>query len=324
MIIFNRPVATERVFREVARARPKRLLLVADGPRHDRPGEAEKCAATRAIVERVDWECDVLKNYSEVNLGVGRRPATGLRWVFEQVEEAIILEDDCLPHPSFFRFCDELLAKYRDDERVMHISGDNWHFGGDGTPYSYFFSNYCCSWGWASWRRAFRHYDPDVKLWPALRETPWLLDILGDPDAVDFWKQKFDLATEGVEKADGWDWQWLFACWAHRGLSILPRTNLISNIGFSQEATHTRRANDRRADVPAVEMTFPLSHPPCMARHTRVDQTIFDEVARSRRPRTLSGKLRRACVAALPGPVRSSLRALRATWRGTEGAERLG
>src|SRR5262245_26909140 len=125
-IVFNRPDLTERVFAEIARARPPKLLVVADGPRPDVAGEAEKCVATRAIIDRVDWQCDVLTNYSDRNLGCGRRPSSGLRWVFEQVEEAIILEDDCLPHPTFFQFCEELLERYRDDKRVMHISGNNY------------------------------------------------------------------------------------------------------------------------------------------------------------------------------------------------------
>ena len=314
LLVFNRPDVTERVFREVARARPRRLLLVADGPRRDRPEDAERCAATRAVVERVDWDCEVLRNYSDVNLGCGVRPATGLRWVFEQVEEAIILEDDCLPHPTFFRYCDELLAKYRDDERVMHVSGDNWHFGGDAGPYSYFFSRYCYSCGWASWRRAFRHYDPDMKLWAGLRDTPWLLDLLGDPEAVEFWKAKFDLArTLGPEKVDGWDWPWLFACWAHGGLSILPRVNLISNIGFGADATHTRSTDDMRANVPTAPMEFPLRHPPCMARDTAADRAIVEQVGLVRAPRTLYRRLRRRCAAALPGPVRRSLASIRST-----------
>ena len=314
LIIFNRPEVTERVFREIARARPKKLLVVADGPRQGRVGEAEKCAATRAIVERVDWDCEVLKNYSQVNLGCGRRPATGLQWVFEQAEEAIILEDDCLPNPTFFRYCDELLATYRHDERVMHISGDNWGFSPAHQAFSYFFSCYCCSWGWASWRRAFRYYDHEMKLWPSLRDTPWLLDILGDPEAVDFWRPKFEAAyRSGLEGVDGWDWQWLFACWAHRGLSILPSTNLISNIGFGPDATHLQRADDERANFGTAEMAFPLTHPSYMARDRGIDRTIVERVGLSPAPRTVYWKLRRRLVAALPERARKSIASFRST-----------
>ena len=319
VIIFNRPEVTERVFAEIARARPKQLLVIADGPRPEHTGEAEKCAATRAIIERVDWDCEVSKNYSDVNLGVGRRPATGLHWIFEQVEESIILEDDCLPHPTFFRYCDELLEKYRDDERVMHISGGNLHFSDKQSPFSYFFSCYCWSWGWASWRRAFQYYDPDIKLWPTLRDTPWLSDILGDPSVVEFWKRKFDLSyTTGLEHT-GWDWQWLFACWAHRGLSILPRTNLISNIGFGEDATHTKRIDHQRANVPTLEMGFPLTHPPCMVRDTEADRRIIERLGLRPEPQDLYHKLRQKSATALPTPLRKLVSSVRSRLVADEG-----
>lgn len=313
LMIFNRPEATARVFAEIARARPTRLLVIADGPRADRPDDAERCAAARAVVENVDWDCDVLRNYSPVNLGVGRRPATGLRWAFEHVEEAIIFEDDCVPHPTFFRFCEELLRHYRDDERVMHISGDNWNFNAAPVPFSYFFSCYCYSCGWATWRRAFRHYDPDLRLWPTLRETPWLLDILGDPQAAEFWARKFDRSyADGIER-HGWDWPWLFACWVQRGLSIIPRTNLISNIGFGPDATHTRNLDDERAFVPTVAMEFPLQHPPYMVRDTAADRRIAEQVALKRRRQGFYRRLRQAAVGSLPPRVRHTLASLQAT-----------
>jgi len=318
LIIFNRPAVTERVVREIARARPPKLLVIADGPRAEKSGEAEKCLATRAIIDRVDWDCTVLQNYSDVNLGVGGRPATGIRWVFEQVEEAIILEDDCVPHPTFFRYCDELLEKYRDDERVMHISGDNWHWGNGQRAFSYFFSCYCCSCGWATWRRAFQHYDPDIKLWPVLRNTSWLFDILGDREAVEFWKSKFDLTYATGMENNGWDWPWLFACWAHRGLSILPSTNLVTNIGFGVDATHTKRTDDQRANIPTVEMTFPLKHPPYMVRDRAADQLIVEQLGVSPEPKDLYHQLRRICVDALPPPLRKSLASLRSMLLRTE------
>jgi hypothetical protein len=308
-IIFNRPDLTEHVFAEIARARPPKLLVVADGPRTEKAGEAEKCIATRAIIDRVDWKCDVLTNYSDTNLGCGRRPSSGLHWVFEQVEEAIILEDDCVPHPTFFRFCEELLEQYRNDERVMHISGNNF-FSQQRMPFSYFFSYYSLAWGWATWRRAFQHYDPEIKLWPVLRNTSWLMDVLGDPRAVEHWKKIYDLSHASIDNVNTWDFQWLFATWAHRGLSILPNTNLVSNIGFREDATHTRGATNTLANLPRLEMRFPLKHPPCMVRDKTVDQIIFE---RTIMPRQLSlyEKLRVKFAAALPDLVRKSLSSLK-------------
>ena len=313
-IIFNRPDVTERVFAEIARARPKTLLVIADGPRPDRPGEAEKCAAARAIIDRLDWPCAVLKNYSEVNLGCGRRESSAMIWIFEQVEEAIILEDDTLPHPTFFRFCEELLEKYRDDERVMHISGDNWLFGQKQISYSYLFSHYCLSWGWASWRRAFRHYDPEIKLWPMLRNTSWLLDVLGDPRAAEHWRNIFDLTYAGIENVDTWDFQWLFTIWAHHGLSALPNTNLISNLGFNREdAAHTKGGtNDRRNRLTTPEMIFPLKHPSFMVRDKDADQMMFDQTIHPLPQLSFYDKMREKCVDALPAPLRRSLASLKA------------
>lgn len=274
LIIFNRPEVTERVFAEVARARPPKLLVVADGPRADRPGEREKCAATRAIIERVDWECEVLTNYSEVNLGCKRRVASGLGWVFEQAAEAIVLEDDCLPHPTFFRFCDELLEKYREDERVMLISGDNFLRGEKETPDSYYFSRYALTWGWASWRRAWRYYDVDMKLWPQLRGTRWLLDLHGDPLAASYWADVLE-EVYASERTRTWDYQLAFACWAFNGLAITPAVNMVTNIGFGAEATHMTMDTSLVSNLPALEMQFPLRHPPVMVRDWEADQISF-------------------------------------------------
>jgi hypothetical protein len=288
-------------------------LVIADGPRPERNGEAEKCAAARAIIDRVDWECEVRKNYSDVNLGCGWREATGMIWIFEQVNDAIILEDDTLPHPTFFRFCEELLEKYRDDKRVMHISGDNWLYNQKETSDSYFFSRYCLSWGWASWRRAFELYDPEIKLWPSLRHTTWLLDTLRDPRAVDHWTRIFDATYAGMENVDTWDFQWLFTIWAHHGLSILPNTNLISNLGFNRaDAAHTTGgASDRRNKLATAEMIFPLKHPTYMVPDGTADQIMFDQTIHPLKPLTVDQRLRRHLVNALPTPLRRSIASVR-------------
>lgn len=279
LLTFNRPEATARVFAEVARARPTRLLVVADGPRPDRPGEAEKCAAARAVIERVDWPCEVLTCYSDTNLGCRRRVSSGLDWVFSTVEEAIILEDDCLPHPTFFRFCEELLHRYRDDVRIAQVSGDNFQFGRHCTSDSYYFSRYTHIWGWATWRRAWRHYDVDMKAWPALRDTNYLREWLGDARTARDWAGLFDAAHGG--KIDTWDYQWTFACWSRKALTILPAKNLVSNIGFGTDATHTKGSSPF-ADLSAEPMPFPLRHPAGVVRNREADQ--FTERTNYRRP----------------------------------------
>ena len=154
LFLFARPDTSARVLDAIRRVRPERLLVVADAPRDEVPGEAERCEATRALLDAVDWDCEVLTNFAEQHLGQTERIESGLDWAFELCEEAIVLEDDTVPDPSFFRFCDELLERHRDDERVLSIGGNGFQFDGPASEDSYCFSRYPKTWGWATWRRA--------------------------------------------------------------------------------------------------------------------------------------------------------------------------
>src|SRR5712691_1210425 len=180
LIVFNRPEITAQSFAAIRAARPTQLFIIADGPRPNVSGDEEKCAATRAVVEKVDWPCQILRKFAESNLGLRRNVSEGLDWVFRQTEEAIILEDDCLPDPTFFPFCDAMLERYRDDGRIGMISGTNpsAHLAPpDGE--SYFFSRYYYIWGWATWRRAWQLYDREMTAWPAMRRSGWLKAKVG-------------------------------------------------------------------------------------------------------------------------------------------------
>lgn len=267
-IIFNRPDVTQRVFEKIREAKPPKLLVIADGARANKIGEQEKCLAARAIIHQVDWKCEVLTNYSDVNLGCRKRIYTGLDWVFSQVEEAIILEDDCLPDPSFFRFCEELLEEYRHNTRIMLVSGQNLQFGQKRRNYSYYFSRYNHCWGWATWKRAWQYYDDTMELWPLVKNENWLFDILQDEQAFRYWSATFQGMYEGF---DTWDYPWLFACYINQGLSVLPNINLVSNIGFGKEGTHATDTNSILANIPVEEMQFPLKHPPFIVRDTQAD-----------------------------------------------------
>lgn len=259
-IIFNRPDTTERVFAEIAKAKPTKLLVVADGARTNRLGEAEKVAATRAIIKRVNWDCEVLTNYSEVNLGCKMRVSSGLDWVFEQVPDAIILEDDCLPDPTFFRFCEEMLARYRNDQRIGMISGDNLQFGRRENDESYYFTKYVHIWGWATWRDRWQNsYDVNLKKWPLIREQGRILDIVTYRYQGNYWSSIFDKVYNN--KIDTWDYQWVFANWVEGRINVAPNVNLISNIGFDRvDATHTTGRSDE-SNLPFFNMQFPLKHP---------------------------------------------------------------
>jgi hypothetical protein len=292
LIVFNRPRTTQRVFAEVARARPRKLFLIADGPRRGREAEPHECAAVRRIVTRVDWPCDVETDFAETNLGCGRRISSGLDWLFSRTEEAIILEDDCLPEPSFFRFADELLERYRHDNRVRHIGGSNFQFGRSRGGASYYFSRYPHVWGWASWRRAWQDYDAQMQRWPALRAAGWLDRQVAQPAERAYWLRMFDRVQSG--QLDTWDYQWTLSCWAGEGLSVIPNFNLISNIGFGASATHTGGA-DLYANLPTSPVSFPLRHPASVARDVEADaftaRSMYTNSLVARTERKLRGML---------------------------------
>jgi hypothetical protein len=278
MIVFRRPRHTERVLSAIRQAKPKKLLVIADGPSAARPGEAEKCAAARAVVDRlVDWDCELLKNYSDTNLGVEKRFHSGFNWVFEQCESAIILEDDELPHESFFGFCQELLWHYQDDRRVMAINGVNYHFGEYSTPHSYYFSRYFHCWGFATWRRAWELYDVKIRRWQELRNTPWLMDICaGNKTEANYHADVFDRLVRGEIKT--WDYQVTFAMWANSGLAITPNVNLVSNIGYGEDALHHTGGDSPFANMPTVEIARPLIHPPAVLRDLAADRLEYERL----------------------------------------------
>lgn len=257
-LVFNRPDVTRRVFAAIREARPPLLLVIADGPRSGRPGEAEKCAEVRAIIGAgVDWPCEVRTNYAEKNLGCGRRVSSGLDWVFEQVEEAIILEDDCLPDATFFPFCEELLERYRDDERVAQIGGSNHQYRDFERPQSYYFSRYNHIWGWACWRRSWANNDREMRDWPGFLAGGGCERLFGSRAVAGFWRRQWSEVAGG--EIDTWDLQWSFSCLRRGKLTALPALSLVENIGFGPEATHTKEARRRTPSVGPAR--FPLIHP---------------------------------------------------------------
>lgn len=267
-IIFNRADTAGKVFDEIRRARPETLLVIGDAPRPGVPKDVEGCASTRAILDRIDWPCRVLTNFPEANLGPRRRISTGLEWVFREVGEAIILEHDCLPHPSFFPFCEELLERYREEEHIAGIGGNNFLGGLHPVLHSYYFSRYLPIWGWATWRRTWQTYDVGIRQWPGRRGGRWLYEVLGDWSAVEHWTRVFDRVYRGG--IDTWDYQLTFANWCRGALSVVPAVNLVANIGFGPEAVHTKEVT-WLAGLPREAVSFPLRHPPDVVADTRAD-----------------------------------------------------
>ncbi|NDC62585.1 MAG: glycosyltransferase family 2 protein [Planctomycetia bacterium] len=277
IVVFNRPRHTARLLEQLAAVRPRQLLVVADGPRPAKPGEREQVAAVRGLVDRISWPCEVVRNESGVNMGCRARVASGLNWAFSLVEEAIILEDDISFDPTFVRYCEELLERYRDDPRVGSISATDYSAGSQPGPASYWFSRYNLFWGWATWRRAWKLYDDEMScvseappggLDPILRKT------FGLWRERTYWKSLMRRTHSG--NRDSWGYRWLLSCWRHDMLGIQPCHSLADNHGFGAESTHTRSDPYRLA--PARPMRFPLVHPTAVARNVAGDRAIEDRV----------------------------------------------
>ncbi len=236
-MIFNRPDTTYEVFESIRKIKPKKLFVSADGPRAGKPGEDEKCRITRDVVKKIDWDCELHTNFSESNLGCKRGVTKGINWFFDNVDEGIILEDDCLADESFFTLCSELLEKYRGEENVMHIGGVNFQDGIKRGEASYYFSRLCHVWGWATWKRAWSKYDVNIKSFDESTYDSYIRNIVINKKIREFYKKYFILVQNN--QLDTWDYQWVWTVWSNNGLSIIPNTNLVKNIGFGNDATHT-------------------------------------------------------------------------------------
>lgn len=274
-IVFNRPQHTAQTFAVIREQRPSQLFIIADGPRPGHPNDAERCAAVRAIVEQIDWPCEVHRNYADSNLALKRRVSSGLDWVFSQVERAIVLEDDCLANSDFFRFCDELLDLYAEDERVAVITGNNFQDGQKRGDASYYFSKYNHCWGWATWRRAWRHYQGDLPFWQEWRLSSDWLSLLPDKVERRYWYKIFERVRAG--KINSWAYPWTASVWFQRGLTVTPNVNMVSNIGFGPGFTNTASADSPLAEM-ATDTLGEINHPRSVVQDAEADHYVFDHV----------------------------------------------
>ncbi len=292
LLVYNRPDHTRKVLEQIRLAKPSNLLVVADGPRPDRPQDQAACAEVRALVETgIDWKATVQTNYAPANMGLRQRVSSGLTWAFQQVEQAIILEDDCVPDPSFFPFCSELLQRYEHDARVGAIAGDSYQPQPFACPSSYYFSRYPHCWGWATWRRAWKFFDESMMRWPPLRDAGWLHDLFPNPLEAEYWRQIFDLVSQ--REINSWAYVWTFSCWSQNLLTALPRVNLVNNIGVGSLATNTQDAHEVLHHAAIGAMQFPLVHPETMTRHGPADAFSQEFVFGRARDPSLRGRLLR-------------------------------
>jgi hypothetical protein len=277
IVAFNRPDKVQAVFNRVRAVQPKQLFLSVDGARKDKKGEADKIKAVQAIIQQVDWECDVKTLFQAENLGCRLGVSSGINWFFEQVEQGIILEDDCVPHTSFFYYCEELLERYKNEEQIMQIAGSNLipdqfsHF-----EESYVFSNFGLIWGWATWRRAWQKNDIHLAIFPDFVAKNKAQDLVQDKTAQAYITDKFEETY--LKNNNSWAYAWFCILLYYNGLSILPTKNLIENIGIDEEATHTAPKGDelKRYQTKASGLDFPLEHPKTFEKvNDRIAMEIF-------------------------------------------------
>jgi hypothetical protein len=274
LLAWRRPHTLRLVVDAIRRVTPSRLFVACDGPNPDRPGEAQKVAETRAIIDHeIDWPCQVKVQYSETNHGCRDGVSSAISWFFEEVEEGIILEDDCVPHPDFFSYCTTLLERYRHDTRIWSICGSNFQLGNRYGQASYFFSIHGDSWGWASWRRAWQHYHSAEQLWFELCNTGRLLDIFPISTEQSYWKIILDkLFIEGTPSS--WAYQWFLTSWMNNGLHAWPNVALVSNKGYDFEGgTHPFDAGPfASADLQGLGI---ITHPTFVLPSRDADEFAF-------------------------------------------------
>lgn len=261
LFIFNRPENVIEVMNAIRAYKPEKLLIVADGPRREKPLEEEFCIQARELALNVDWDCQILTNFAENNLGCKNRIVSGINWVFSHVESAILLEDDCVPDLSFFFFASEMLERYKNNSTIGMISANNYLFDGIPIDYSYYFSKFSHTWGWATWRRAWETYDSDMNLWNELsvqEKQNWLESKFSSKGEKKFWADKFTQVAHDNQTI--WDYQWAFNMLNNSMLSVVPKTNLVRNIGISKDATHTTKPT-LASTATLGRISFPLKHP---------------------------------------------------------------
>lgn len=305
LLIFNRTDTTARVFEAVRQAKPKQLFIAADGPRPGREDDLITCEATRKVVMQVDWDCEVKTLFRGENLGCGVAVYQGINWFFEQVEQGIILEDDCLPHPSFFGFCEALLHYYKNEPRVMQISGDNFQHGQRRGEASYYFSKYFHICGWATWRNRWQHYDFQISRAGEYRQNQLIEQRCRHLREREFWHRKLDMLSGG-KRRDIWDYQWMFAGWGQQGVSAVANVNLIQNIGFDSGATHTVAFDPRVANLPTEDIG-PIIYTKTIEEDKQADHYTFFKSGAFFQP-TLKARIRWQIKALVPDFIKSWVR----------------
>lgn len=274
LIVFRRVETTRAVLNEIRKLKPKQLFIASDGPRDGVIGEDEKVKKVRELFKDIDWDCEVKTLFREKNGIHNLSISSAVSWFFDQVPEGIVLEDDCLPHPSFFRYCEELLQKYRNDKSVMMICGANFQQGNKRGNNSYYSAKIGSSWGFASWQRAWQHYDITMSSFPEFKQEGQIKNIFDNKKIQEYWLDIFEKVHNGTVKA--YDYPWIYAIWANGGLVLSPNVNLISNIGFGKDALTYADEKNKFARIPTQDIGI-ITHPKFILGNKDSDEFFMKE-----------------------------------------------
>lgn len=272
LIVFNRPNSTQKVFEELKKIKPKHLYIAADGPRDSNMEDITKCAETRTIINEINWDCEVKTLFRDENRGCGRGPAEAITWFFQFVEEGIILEDDCLPSCDFFHFCENLLAYYRYNNNIFFIGGNNFQKSKLAYSYTYYFSaGHHGTWGWATWRRAWQKFDYYLSNFDFKDAQTVIKKLFRDSKQQKYWLYIYSEVKKNRFNESCWDYQFYFSGWMSGALAVIPNFNLVQNIGFNEEATHTKDGNNLFAHRPISSIVFPIKHNNNITQNKKAD-----------------------------------------------------
>ena len=276
LITWKRHKKLSKVIDSLRKIKAQKIYVACDGANKNNIEEELQVFETRKVIENeINWEYKYLKKlFSNNNYGCMNGVSKAINWFFKNEKEGIILEEDCLPHPDFFQFAEELLEKYRFDKRIWSISGTNFQKGKWVGKYSYYFSLYPQIWGWATWRRCWKEYDVNMKSWPEFRNSKILNSIFENNHTVNFWEKRFDKMYH-FKEPDTWDFQWLYCVLRNSGLNIIPNMNMVENIGFGPDATHTKGQLDINLKIqnfePKSTNVIPIKHPNYIVRSQKAD-----------------------------------------------------
>lgn len=272
-IIFKRKNIALQSFEQIKKVRPMRLYIAGDGARNNTVGEDVMVGETRqAVLDAIDWDCEVKTLFQKKNLGCCMGVYTAINWLFENEEQGIIIEDDCIMRNSFFPFVEQMLERYADDSRIGMIDGANYLTNIE-VPYSYGFSRYKSTNGWATWRRAWKLMDLDMS-W---RKTVFADSIIRNMGykAKDIRYWKYRLKAVDLNDVSAWDWQWYFTLAANNMLGIYPKHSLTTNIGFGAGATHTSEKRMPACYISHKDLEFPLKHPQYIVPYKPFEEAFY-------------------------------------------------